>query len=92
MGKPLDKIGKQLPIPEIMGIKVFRSDFSSFSARLPDGWKLWFWSSKHSAVATENTSHKYSFKLSNTDISLGKIAAAKILTHGVYLEIPDEGV
>ena len=90
MGKPYDRIGQQLSISEIIGNVVILSDYSSFAVRQLDRWKLWFWLTKYNVVVTENTNQKYPFKLSNADIFFGKSVAAKILTHGVPPEIPDE--
>jgi len=90
MEKPFNRIGTRLSISEILGNVVTLSDYSSFAVRLLDRWKLWLWSPEQNVVVTENSNQKNPFKLSNSDISFGKIVSVKILTHGVPPEIPDD--
>ena len=89
MGKPFARIDERLSISEILGNVVILSDYSSFAVRFLDRWKLWCWSPEQNIVVTENTNRKYPYKISNTNVSFAREAVAKIITHGVPPEIPD---
>ncbi len=89
MGKPFARIDERLSISEILGNVVILSDYSSFAVRFLDRWKLWCWSPEQTIVVTENTNRKYPYKISNTNVSFAREAVAKIITHGVPPEIPD---
>ncbi len=89
MGKPFIRIGERLSISEILGQVVILSDYSSFAVRFLDRWKLWRWSPEQNIVVTANTNSKYPYKISNTNVSFAREALAKIITHGLPPEIPD---
>jgi len=90
MAKRFVRIGEPLSISDILGNVVTLSDYSSFSVRFIDRWKLRLWSPEQNVVVTENTNPNYPYKLDNTDVSFGNEVAAKIITHGVPPEIPDD--
>jgi hypothetical protein len=90
MGKPFARIDERLSISEILSNVVILSDYSSLAVRFLDRWKLWCWSPEQTIVVTENTNRKYPYKISNKDVSFAREAAAKIITHGVPPEIPDD--
>ena len=90
MEKPFARIGERLSISKILGRVVILSDYSSFAVRFLDRWKLWCWSLEQNIVVTANTNSKYPYKISNTNVSFAREVTAKIITHGVPPEIPND--
>ena len=89
--KPYARIGETLSILEVMslGKAIVLSDYSSWRVRWIHKWKAAFWSINQKVVVIENVDEKYPYKLKNADVSFAREAVAKIITHGVPPEIPD---
>jgi len=92
MVNQFERIDEPLSISDILGNVITFSDYSSFAVRFLDRWKIWFWSPGQKNIVTENTNQKYPYKLNNTGVSFGKIASAKIISHGTPPEIPYDAV
>ena len=90
MENPFVRIGERLSISEIMGHVLTLSDYSSFAVGFLDRWKLWRWSAGQTIVVTANTNPKYPYRISNMDVSFAQSIAAKMITKGQSLEIPDD--